>query len=110
MDKLPLEQTRFLLSAHTLAQLPPAGVPEIAFAGRSNVGKSSLINRLLGRKGLVQASSRPGKTRCFNFFALADFAYFVDLPGYGYAQVSLAERRHWGEVVAAYSLDRKSVV
>ena len=110
MDKLPLEQARFLLSAHTLAQLPPAGVPEIAFAGRSNVGKSSLINRLLGRKGLVQASSKPGKTHCLNFFALADSAYFVDLPGYGYAQVSLAERRHWGEVVAAYVEKRSTLV
>lgn len=110
MDKLPLEQARFLLSAHTLAQLPPAGVPEIAFAGRSNVGKSSLINRLLGRKGLVQASSKPGKTRCLNFFTLADSAYFVDLPGYGYAQVSLAERRHWGEVVAAYVEKRSTLV
>lgn len=110
MDKLPLEQARFLLSAHTLAQLPPAGVPEIAFAGRSNVGKSSLINRLLGRKGLVQASSKPGKTRCLNFFTLADSAYFVDLPGYGYAQVSLAECRHWGEVVAAYVEKRSTLV
>ena len=78
---IPLQQARFLLAAHTLQQLPPPLAPEIAFAGRSNVGKSSLINRLLGRKGLVKTSSKPGKTQSLNFFALGDTLHFVDLPG-----------------------------
>lgn len=99
---IPLQQARFLLAAHTLQQLPPALLPEIAFAGRSNVGKSSLINRLLGRKGLVKTSSKPGKTQSLNFFALGDALYFVDLPGYGYAQVSKQQRRFWGDLVAGY--------
>ncbi|NLZ16748.1 MAG: YihA family ribosome biogenesis GTP-binding protein [Desulfobulbaceae bacterium] len=107
---IPLQQARFLLAAHTLQQLPPPLVPEIAFAGRSNVGKSSLINRLLGRKGLVKTSSKPGKTQSLNFFSLADTLYFVDLPGYGYAQVSKEQRRFWGDLVAGYVEQRQGLL
>ena len=106
---IPLQQARFLLAAHTLQQLPPPLAPEIAFAGRSNVGKSSLINRLLGRKGLVKTSSKPGKTQSLNFFALGDTLHFVDLPGYGYAQVSKQQRRFWGELVAGYEEERPNL-
>ncbi len=106
---IPLQQARFLLAAHTLQQLPPALLPEIAFAGRSNVGKSSLINRLLGRKGLVKTSSKPGKTQSLNFFTLGDALYFVDLPGYGYAQVSRQQRRFWGDLVAGYVESRPNL-
>lgn len=72
---------KFLLSVHSLKQLPEPGVPEIAFAGRSNVGKSSLINTLVGRKGMVKVSGRPGKTQGLNFFDIAGTVFFVDLPG-----------------------------
>lgn len=106
---LPLQQARFLLSAHTLRQLPPPLVPEIAFAGRSNVGKSSLINRLLGRKDLVKASSKPGKTQSLNFFSLGEALCFVDLPGYGYARVSREQRRFWGELVGGYVEGRQNL-
>ena len=106
---IPLQQARFLLAAHTLQQLPPPLAPEIAFAGRSNVGKSSLINRLLGRKGLVKTSSKPGKTQSLNFFTLGDALYFVDLPGYGYAQVSRQQRRFWGDLVAGYVESRPNL-
>ena len=107
---IPLQQARFHLAAHTLQQLPPPLVPEIAFAGRSNVGKSSLINRLLGRKGLVKTSAKPGKTQSLNFFTLGDALYFVDLPGYGYAQVSKQQRRFWGDLVAGYVQERQSLL
>ncbi len=106
---IPLQQARFLLAAHTLQQLPPPLVPEIAFAGRSNVGKSSLINRLLGRKGLVKTSSKPGKTQSLNFFTVGDALSFVDLPGYGYAQVSKQQRRFWGDLVAGYVEERPNL-
>ena len=106
---IPLQQARFLLAAHNLQQLPPPLAPEIAFAGRSNVGKSSLINRLLGRKGLVKTSSKPGKTQSLNFFALGDTLHFVDLPGYGYAQVSKQQRRFWGDLVAGYVEERPNL-
>ena len=107
---LPLHAARFLAAAHLPAQLPPPGPPEIAFAGRSNVGKSSLINCLLGRKALVKTSAKPGKTRSINFFSLAEAAYFVDLPGYGYAKVSQAERRHWGGLIERYVETRETLV
>ena len=106
---IPLQQARFLLAAHTLGQLPPPLVPEFAFAGRSNVGKSSLINRLLNRRGLVKTSSKPGKTQSINFFALGEALHFVDLPGYGYARVSQERRRFWGELVSGYVEQRQNL-
>ena len=108
-DILALEQTRFLLAAHLPNQLPPPGPPEIAFAGRSNVGKSSLINRLVGRKALVKTSGKPGKTRSLNFFAVGEALYLVDLPGYGFARVSQEARRHWGPLIEGYITTRTTL-
>lgn len=100
---------KFVLSVHSLSQLPPEEVPEIAFAGRSNVGKSSLINKLVGRKGLVKVSGRPGKTQGLNFFDLAGQAYFVDLPGYGFAQVSKGMQDGWQSLITRYLETRKTL-
>ena len=88
-------------SAALLDQLPSPEVPEVAFSGRSNVGKSSLINRLLNRKGLARTSATPGKTATINFYRL-DNARLVDLPGYGYAKVSREEKRRWGGLIEGY--------
>src|SRR4030065_1618487 len=85
----------FILSVHAPGQLPPGEVPEVAFLGRSNVGKSSLINALLGRRKLVRTSSKPGCTRALNFFLINGRWYFVDLPGFGYAAVSSSLKEEW---------------
>ncbi len=82
-------------------QLPPSTVPEVSFAGRSNVGKSSLLNKLFNRKGLAKVSSTPGKTSTINFFE-SPGVRFVDLPGYGYAKVSKAEKGRWSELIEGY--------
>jgi GTP-binding protein len=84
------------------AQFPTGGLPEVAFVGKSNVGKSSLINAMLGRKRLVRTSSAPGKTRTINFFHVEEKLLFVDLPGYGYARVSKSESAKWGGMVDSY--------
>lgn len=94
-----ITSAEFVTSAVTPAQYPADIGPEIAFVGRSNVGKSSLINTLLNRRGLAKTSSTPGKTRTINFFRVNGKLGFVDLPGYGYAQVSRAERAGWGPMV-----------
>lgn len=91
----------FEAAAGISAQLPTCTVPEIAFSGRSNVGKSSLINRLLNRKGLARTSATPGKTATINFYRL-DTMRLVDLPGYGYAKVSDSERKRWSELIEGY--------
>ena len=91
----------FERSFGTSAQLPESTLPEIAFAGRSNVGKSSLLNTLFNRKGLAKVSQTPGKTSTINFF-LTDDARFVDLPGYGFAKVSKSERMRWSELIEGY--------
>ena len=85
----------FVASAYTPEQYPPANRPEIAFAGRSNVGKSSLLNKLTNRRHLAVTSSRPGRTRSINFFAVGKDLYFVDLPGYGYAKVPRKVKKSW---------------
>lgn len=95
------ESAVFESSAARLDQLPQPELPEVAFSGRSNVGKSSLINRLCGRKNLARVSSTPGKTATINFYNL-DTAWLVDLPGYGYAKVSAAERQRWDELINSY--------
>lgn len=82
--------------------LPETEMPEIAFAGKSNVGKSSLINGLLNRKSLARTSSQPGKTQTINYYNINHDLYFVDLPGYGYAQVSVEIRAKWGKMVERY--------
>jgi len=93
------------------AQYPEAGPPEIAFAGRSNVGKSSLLNLLTGRKALARVSGSPGKTRTINFYTVNDDAFrIVDLPGYGYAKVSKSVSASWGDMIEAYLKKRDTLV
>ena len=92
----------FVKSAYKMAQLPEEPLPEIAFAGRSNVGKSSLINRLVNRKGLVKVSARPGKTQSLNYFRVDDKLHLVDLPGYGFARVSKKLQDDWQGLVTDY--------
>lgn len=99
----------FVLSAARHDQLPRDRLPEIAFAGRSNVGKSSLLNALLRRKHLAQTSSTPGKTRLLNCYRINDAFYFIDLPGYGYARVPVAERQAWGEMAEGYITGRPTL-
>ena len=94
-------KVRFLTSFGDGGQLPPSTLPEIVFAGRSNVGKSSLINSLFNQKGLARVSATPGKTATINFFQ-AENLMFVDLPGYGYAKVSRGEKRRWAELMEGY--------
>ena len=97
-----LQNTRFVLSAVSPKNFIRDGLPQVAFAGRSNVGKSSVINRLLGRKNLARVGSAPGKTVHVNYFDVDGAFYLVDLPGYGYAQVSKAERDRWGRLMEDY--------
>ncbi len=94
-------QAEFIASYGVSSQLPESGRPEISFSGRSNVGKSSLINKLCGRKSLARVSGTPGKTATINFYAV-DGCYFVDLPGYGYAKVSNADRDRWDDLINGY--------
>ena len=98
---MKFENAYFELAAGTSGQLPASDMPEIVFAGHSNVGKSSLINRLLNRKSLARVSSQPGKTATINFYNL-EGARLVDLPGYGFARVSAAEKKRWAELIEGY--------
>ena len=95
--------------AGSVKQFPEDTLPEIAFVGKSNVGKSSLINSLLGRKSLARTSSAPGKTRTINWYEVDEQLFFVDLPGYGYAKVSKAEQLKWGKVIETYLHKRESL-
>lgn len=104
-----VRSAEFVTSAVEPSQYPPPGRPEIAFAGRSNVGKSSLMNALLGRKALVKTSSTPGRTQTINFFLINDHFSFVDLPGYGYAKVPKAVRKSWGPMVERYLKARQGL-
>ena len=103
-------QAQFLASSAGPADLPPPGPPELAFAGRSNVGKSSAINALTGRKRLAFTSKTPGRTQTINFYSLGDSARLVDLPGYGYARVPQALRMQWRELVGAYLRSANTLV
>ncbi len=87
-------------------QYPIQGYPEIAFVGKSNVGKSSLINCMINRKALARTSQTPGKTRTINFYNVEDQLFFVDLPGYGYAKIAKSEARKWGQMIESYLLER----
>jgi GTP-binding protein len=100
----------FLRAAARVADLPPPGPPEIAFAGRSNVGKSSAINALVGRRALARTSKTPGRTQTINFYELGEAARLVDLPGYGYARVSKDMRAQWRELVGGYLGSASSLV
>ena len=95
------DKAEFKAAYGTFGQLPPSDLPEIAFAGRSNVGKSSLLNKLFGRKNLARVSSVPGKTITINFYQVDEYN-FVDLPGYGYAKVAKTEKDRWAEMMEGY--------
>ncbi|WP_298438357.1 ribosome biogenesis GTP-binding protein YihA/YsxC, partial [Geobacter sp.] len=99
----------FVKSATKPANYPPEEFPEVAFAGRSNVGKSSLINVLVNRKGLVRTSSTPGRTQLINFFLVNGGLMLVDLPGYGFAKVPLAVKKQWGPMMETYLSTRRTL-
>lgn len=103
------KQAKFITSATKLEECPPAGLPEVCFAGRSNVGKSSLINALLNKKNIARTSNVPGKTQQMNYYQVGDACFFVDLPGYGYAKVPKKERERWGKNIRDYLMDRDSL-
>ena len=104
-----IKSAEFVTSAVKPSQYPPAVLPEIAFAGRSNVGKSSLINTLVNRKRLVKTSSTPGRTQLINFFNINEAFSFVDIPGYGYAKVPTAIKKNWGPMIETYITTRKTL-
>ncbi len=99
---LNLHKAEFLRSAVRAADFPRDGKPQIVFAGKSNVGKSSVINRLLNRRSFARVSAQPGKTIHINYFCIDNTVYLVDLPGYGYARVSMSERERWGQLMDTY--------
>lgn len=101
-------KAEFKTSYGTFRQIPPSDKTEIAFAGRSNVGKSSLINKIFNRKALARVSAVPGKTATINFFALENI-HFVDLPGYGYAKVAKSEKQRWAELIEGYLNDDRDL-
>lgn len=107
--KISFQRIEFMLSAVDVDQFPEAQLPEFAFSGRSNVGKSSLLNLITGRKGLAKVSKTPGKTRAVNFFEIDGTWRLVDLPGYGYARLSQKEIEKWGRVIDSYLRDRANL-
>ena len=106
---MEIKAIRYVTSAATLAQMPSDGLPEVALVGRSNVGKSSLLNMLAQRRSLARVSGTPGKTRMFNFYCANGQYYFVDAPGYGYAKVSKVERNAWARAIDEYLCRRASL-
>ena len=106
---MKITKAEFVKSAVWPDQYPPATMPEIAFVGRSNVGKSSLINAIVGKKNLAKTSNTPGRTQLINFFTLNDKVAFVDLPGYGFAKVSQSVKKDWGDMIEAYLRERQSL-
>ena len=107
---MKIRSSDFVKSAFDRSQWVTDGLPEIAFLGRSNVGKSSLLNSLLNRKGLARTSNTPGRTQSINYFLINEEFYFVDLPGYGYAKVSKSMRADWGEMARDYLTDHSDLV
>ena len=103
------QKVEFKLSAASAVQFPRDGIPQIAFAGKSNVGKSSVINRVLQRKNYAYTGSSPGKTIHINYFLVEQRAYLVDLPGYGYAKVSQREKERWGRLMESYFAARELI-
>jgi GTP-binding protein len=106
---MKIVNSTFHISVSALSGLPEESFPEIVFAGRSNVGKSTLLNSLTGIKGLAKTSSTPGKTRLINYFLVNSTLFFVDLPGYGYAAVAHAEKALWGTLLSSYIIQRRSI-
>ncbi len=109
MSANPFRQARFATSAHRLDQLPSDAGAEVAFAGRSNAGKSSALNAICDQQGLARTSKTPGRTQLLNVFAVGEGMRLIDLPGYGYAKVPEAMRAHWREVIDAYLRTRASL-
>lgn len=107
---MKVSSARFTASAQSPTSFPRDRRKEVAFLGRSNVGKSSLLNSLLGVKGLARTSSTPGRTQALNFFLIDEEYYFVDLPGYGYAKVAKTERLAWGKLIEKYLAQREQLV
>lgn len=107
--KVNTHNADILLSATNKSHYPQDDIPEVALAGRSNVGKSSFINTMLNRKNLARTSGKPGKTQLLNFFNIDDQLRFVDVPGYGYARVSKKEREKWGKMIEEYLTTRKNL-
>ncbi len=106
---MKIHSAEFITSAVKPSQYPPVGLPEVAFAGRSNVGKSSLINTIVNRKRLVKTSRTPGRTQLINFFSINEKLMLVDLPGYGYAKVPAAIRKKWRPMIETYLAWRDSL-
>ena len=106
---MKVNTAEFVISAVGPKQYPQDGLPEIALVGRSNVGKSSMLNRMMNRKGLARTSSRPGKTQTLNYFRVNNMLYFVDFPGYGYAKVSKSIKEQWGKMIESYLKNREEL-
>lgn len=104
---MKVHNVEMIMSAVRPEQYPTEGYPEFALAGRSNVGKSSFINKMIGRKSLARTSSKPGKTQTLNFYKIEEQLFFVDVPGYGYAKVSKSSRETWGKFIQQYMTERE---
>ena len=104
-----VHNVELVISAVRPDQYPEDGLPEFALAGRSNVGKSSFINKMIGRKSMARISSKPGKTQTLNFYKIEEQLFYVDVPGYGYAKVSKSEREAWGKMIERYITDREQL-
>ncbi|HBF4367097.1 ribosome biogenesis GTP-binding protein YihA/YsxC [Clostridioides difficile] len=106
---MKIRSSEITMSAVNKSQYPTEGIPEIALAGRSNVGKSSIINTLLNRRNFARTSQTPGKTRTINFYLINNEFYFVDLPGYGYAKIAKSEKEKWGGIMERYLESRQEL-
>ncbi len=106
---MKVNQAELVISAVKPEQYPEEALAEFALAGRSNVGKSSFINKMIGRKKLARTSSKPGKTQTLNFYKIEEKLFFVDVPGYGYAKVSKTERQAWGRMIERYIAERETL-
>lgn len=104
---MQVHNVELVISAVWQEQYPEGDLPEFALAGRSNVGKSSFINRMIGRKSMARISQKPGKTQTLNFYKIEEALFFVDVPGYGFAKVSKKEREKWGEMIETYITSRE---
>ncbi|MBC1520914.1 ribosome biogenesis GTP-binding protein YihA/YsxC [Listeria aquatica] len=104
---MQVHNVELVISAVWQEQYPEGDLPEFALAGRSNVGKSSFINRMIGRKSMARISQKPGKTQTLNFYKIEESLFFVDVPGYGFAKVSKKEREKWGEMIETYITSRE---